>query len=69
MDWNTINTAALTQCEHLLTDENRRLLHSFCALRSASLTMRVKLWREIGLYRQTRLGDFGTLLALMTGNF
>ena len=47
------NIKALTKVEHLLTDENRKILDRFSLMREASLVYRLIGLRRCGLYRQT----------------
>ncbi|WP_259644941.1 glycosyltransferase [Pseudomonas cichorii] len=64
-DWNTTNIAALEAVLLYLTDENRDLLEQLKALRSPSLRVRLASLRRTDIYRQTRLGNLGLLVAVL----
>lgn len=64
-DWNTTNIAALEAVILYLTDDSRDLLEQLKALRSPSLAMRLASFRRTDLYRQTRLGNLGLLMAVV----
>ncbi|MFJ4144928.1 glycosyltransferase family 2 protein [Pseudomonas sp. NPDC089734] len=64
-DWNTTNIAALEAVSLYLTDESRDLLKQLKALRAPSLVMRLVSFRRTSLYRQTRLGNLGLLMAVL----
>lgn len=66
-DWNTINCNALMQTSHLLTEKNRQRLGQYHAMRNAPLLKRLRLYYKLRLYRQTRLGNIGLLIATLLG--
>ena len=63
--WNTINTQALVQNRKLLTPENQHTLDTFCSARNRWLVPRLSgMWKS-GIYRQTRLGTLGLIVATL----
>jgi hypothetical protein len=66
-NWNEINVESLRKAKHLLTVQNRELLEDFVSVRSGSLLHRLRHLRKSGVYRQTPMGNFGLLIATLTG--
>lgn len=64
--WNVVNLSALDEVRDLLTAENRRVLELFVNARKSGLVTRCALLIKIGVYRQTRTGNMGLLLAAIT---
>lgn len=64
-DWNTTNIAALEAVILYLPNDSRDLLEQLKALRSPSLAVRLASLRRTDLYRQTRLGNLGLLMAVL----
>ena len=62
-NWNTINTQALLQVRNLLTTENQCILDNFCTARKQWLISRIWGIGELGLYRQTFMGNLGLIAA------
>jgi len=63
--WNTVNLAALTRLSHHLTEENRRIMQDFAAMRRGPLPQRLaRLW-QLGLYRQSRMSTLALWLAVV----
>ncbi len=65
--WNAENIAALEAAGDLLTEENRAVLRSFAALRGMRFRARLAAFGALGLYRQTRLAQAATWLAVALG--
>lgn len=61
--WNDRNSAALIKNAFLLSSENRELLKAFYTMRKGTLVQRLRTWWQIGLYRQTLLGQLTLLFA------
>jgi glycosyltransferase involved in cell wall biosynthesis len=62
-NWNDENIRALTEIEAMLTPENRKILAGF---RQGRQNWGLRAWamfRQVGLYRQTKLGDLSLFLA------
>lgn len=68
-DWNSLNTAALTEVGHLLSNNNREILKLFVKIRHANLTGRLRLMSICGLYRQTRSGTISLYIAAILNKF
>ena len=66
-EWNGRNIAALRRCEHLLTPQNRDLLHTFEMLRTLRGRPAVRALERSGIYRQTRGGDISLRMAAAMG--
>jgi glycosyltransferase involved in cell wall biosynthesis len=66
-NWNDINVESLEKAKYLLTAQNRELLEDFVSVRSGSLLHRLRHLRKSGVYRQTPMGNFGLLIATLTG--
>ena len=61
--WTTANLEALQTIRPLLTEQNRAILDEFSATRDGTLWTRLRgLW-DVGLYRQSILGNLGLLAA------
>lgn len=65
--WNDINLLALSQCQHLLTEQHRSTLQTFVAARRQSLLSRCKGVLVAGVYRQTLPGNLGLMAATLLG--
>lgn len=65
--WIKGNTAALLQCEHLLTADNRAVLTKFAQLQEKGVLGRLATLSRLGLYRQTRLGTLAIWCAALLG--
>jgi glycosyltransferase involved in cell wall biosynthesis len=63
--WNDINSKALLNCKHLLTEETIRTLESFIEARQSHFFKRLILFKRSGIYRQTLLGNLGLLLGVI----
>jgi glycosyltransferase involved in cell wall biosynthesis len=61
--WNSMNCASLAQAQAILTPENRRIVENFSQARAAWLPSRLLGLRRTGIYRQTRLGNLGLIVA------
>jgi len=69
-DWIDTNMIALEENRDLLTEDNRRVLGQFSALRrNANPLQRLKLLRKLRLYRQTMAGDLSMMLGVLIGRF
>jgi glycosyltransferase involved in cell wall biosynthesis len=64
-DWTDRHLEALAPVVASLSDENRALLARFAALRRGRLADRLRLLREIGLYRQTKFGQLSLAAAAL----
>lgn len=64
-DWNERNIEALTQLQDLMPPTNVTLLNEFTSARDSRLLGRIKKFRASGIYRQTALGNFGMLVAVI----
>lgn len=53
------NLTAMEAVQDLLTEENQQLLKAFAKARASGLLSRLSTLRQIGLYRQTALGNLG----------
>jgi hypothetical protein len=62
-DWNERNLRELGTFHHLLPIQNKRTLELFIQSRQASPIKRLKLLWQSGVYRQTRFGAIGLLIA------
>lgn len=65
--WSDLNIAGLDKCRDLLTGEACRVLDDFKAARSGGPLARLKALRRSGVFRQTRKGQAGLVLACMLG--
>jgi glycosyltransferase involved in cell wall biosynthesis len=63
--WNAQHIAALSKIEHLLIPENRAILGEFRLLRTEALPVRLRIFYRTQLRRQTMLGNFGLLGAVI----
>ncbi|MGH9809184.1 MAG: glycosyltransferase family 2 protein, partial [Terriglobia bacterium] len=63
--WNDVNLAALQRCRHHLTDEARALLDTYEAMRKGSVITRLMAFAMSPLRRQTPIGNFALLLAII----
>ena len=64
-NWNTINTAALSQARELLTPDNQRILDNYSAARQCWLIPRVLGVWQSHVYRQTHIGNLGLAVAVL----
>lgn len=65
--WNAINRKLLQGIETRLSADNRTTLHLFAEAGVASLPTRLIRLKQSGVYRQTRLGDVGLVVAALLG--
>ena len=65
--WNELNLAALEQCQALLTEPHRQVMHRFAEARRARLPRRCLGVLRSGVYRQTWLGNLGLVVATFLG--
>ncbi|MBX9722074.1 MAG: glycosyltransferase family 2 protein [Candidatus Obscuribacterales bacterium] len=65
--WNELNLAALEQCQALLTEPHRQVMHHFSEARRANLLGRCIGVLRSGVYRQTWLGNIGLAVATLLG--
>lgn len=56
-DWTDVNLEALKASEHLLDQGSNKILDKFIQLRQEKLPTRMRMYNELGLYRQTSLGN------------
>lgn len=63
--WNDINSKALLNCKHLLTEETLQTLESFIEARQSHFFKRLILFKRSGIYRQTFLSNLGLLLGVI----
>lgn len=63
--WNEANLAALHKMQPYLTPENQETLELFSKARNGFIFKRVYYLYKSGVYRQTRMGDFGLLIAAL----
>lgn len=64
-EWNSLNLAALRQCDYLLTAENRDILDLFEETRDAGLCSRLNALFRSGVYRQTWPANVALIVAVM----
>lgn len=60
-NWNDINISSLLKAKPLFTDENQKTLEQFVKLREAGFFTRLKLAKNLKLYRQTLFGDIALI--------
>jgi len=65
--WNEGNIAALRAAEQALTQPNRDVLEHFAALRTLPLPARLRAFKALRLYRQTRIGQAAMWVACALG--
>ena len=65
--WNAINLAALAASAHRLTPENREILDGFARLQRVGLIERLRILRQLKLYRQGLEGTLSLWLAALLG--
>lgn len=63
--WNTMNLGALQEVKHLLTEENQKLLDSFCKMRGESFLYRLYHLKKSSFYRQTFIDNVAFFLAVV----
>jgi glycosyltransferase involved in cell wall biosynthesis len=64
-NWNDRNFSALSSIKHLLTEDNQRALMRLMEAKNAGLLSRIKIQKQLGIYRQTCLGNLGLVTALL----
>lgn len=64
-NWNTRHIKALETFHSELTSENKIILDKFTKARDSGFFSRINLFKKIGIYRQTLLGNLGLLLAVI----
>ena len=66
-EWNDGNILALMKVEQHLAPEEREVFQRFVRLRDSPALPRLLQMRELGLYRQTVLGNLGLAVATLFG--
>lgn len=66
-EWNDINISALANHHEHLTHENRNALKHFSIARRSPLHKRILGFFRSGIYRQTRFGTLGLIVAAIIG--
>lgn len=61
--WLDSNSKNLSNLSHVLTPDNKRTFEAFEAMRGNRSLLKLIKTRRLGLYRQTRLGQLGLVLA------
>ena len=56
-DWTDVNLKALEASVSLLDEKNAKILDKFIRLRNKKLLTRIRLFNQLGLYRQTSFGN------------
>lgn len=56
-NWTDVNLEALKTSVHLLDANNQKILNKFIQLRQEKLLTRIRIFNELGLYRQTSFGN------------
>jgi glycosyltransferase involved in cell wall biosynthesis len=67
--WNDLNIAALEPFRLRMSPESRRSFELFCDARKRRFFGRLIAFLRAGVYRQTKLGNFGLVLAICTKRF
>ena len=65
--WTTNNVLALERLKPRLTTDNQRILQTFSAARQKNFFGRLHGVYRSGIYRQTRMGNLGLMLATLLG--
>lgn len=65
--WTTNNISALQKLNPKLTTENQRILQTFSRARQKGFFGRLHGVYKSGIYRQTRMGNLGLILATLLG--
>jgi glycosyltransferase involved in cell wall biosynthesis len=63
--WNDSNIECLVKNNHLLTSENQKILQQFIFIRNKTMIGKIFLLKDLKLYRQTLLGNFGLYLGFL----
>ena len=63
--WEDLNVAALMRLRPLMLAENQHIFDLFCEARRQPLLKRTALFAQIGVYRQTFLGNLGLAAAVV----
>ena len=63
--WEDLNIAALARLRQHMTAENRRIFDLFCTARHQPLLQRAIIFAQIGVHRQTFLGNLGLAAAVV----
>ena len=63
--WNDINFQALLSVKHLLTEENSMVLMKLISARDAGVISKLTAIQQLGIYRQTLLGNIGLTTAVL----
>ena len=63
--WNDININALLSVQHLLAEDNRSVLNQYIEARESGLFFRLRAIQQLGIYRQTFLGNIGLITAAL----
>lgn len=64
-DYNERNERSLLTAYHLLTPNNQQILDAFSEMRKSSLIRRIKMFKELKIYRQTLFGSLGIWVAVI----
>ncbi len=64
-EWTDMNLASLRRLSDHLAPDAERLLDEFCRVRAQNFFSRMIGIKRCGVYRQTRMGDFGLLIAIL----
>ena len=62
-DWTDVNLEVLKTSVHLLNANNVQILEKFIQLRQEKLLKRIRMFNELGLYRQTSFGNAALFVA------
>lgn len=65
--WNSINIKTLSASAHRFTAQNRQILQDFERLRRMALLPRLRLLKQLGLYRQGLAGNLSLWVAAVLG--
>lgn len=65
--WNSINIKTLSASAHRFTAQNRQILQDFERLRRMTLLPRLRLLKQLGLYRQGLAGNLSLWVAAVLG--
>ena len=65
--WNSINIKTLSASAHRFTAQNRQILQDFDRLRRMTLLPRLRLLKQLGLYRQGLAGNLSLWVAAVLG--
>ncbi len=63
--WIDVNTQALLSIQEVLTEDNKLILNQFVVARNRTLIPRVVQLSQLGIYRQTLLGNIGLIMGAL----